>query len=137
MGTETFNADNLMQAIKDRIKGTLVGLIPEEHWDNLIDNEVQAFFKPKVQNTYSNNRVEMSDFQAIVNRELEALCRTKIHEFLTGPKFQSRWDPISNENVLSEDLMNNIVARSPEIFARIMGNGVRDIVQNMSYSLPR
>ena len=133
---ETFSAESLMQGVKDRIKSTLVGLVPEEHWENLIQNEVTEFFKPK-EAGYSNRVVSVSDFQVIVQRELQKICEERVRAFLNGPKFQTRWDPVSNEMVLNDELMNNLVARSPEIFARIFGNGVRDIVQNLSYSVGR
>lgn len=40
-----FNQNDLMQNVKDRIKATFVGLIPDSEWEALVTKEVEAFMK--------------------------------------------------------------------------------------------
>ena len=47
-----FDQANLMQNVRDRIKATFVGLIPDEEWDALVRKEVDAFLNEKANLTF-------------------------------------------------------------------------------------
>lgn len=64
MTVQKFDPSTLMQGVKDRIKSEFVSLIPDEQWNEMVQKEINDFFKEK--DTGYSNRTYASDFSILV-----------------------------------------------------------------------
>ena len=61
---EKFDPSKLMDGVRDRIKATFVSLIPEDHWEKLVQAEIDKFFAKYDRDTYRKQSV--SNFGIVV-----------------------------------------------------------------------
>lgn len=119
-----------MQGVKDRIKATFVHLIPDEEWDKMVKNEIDAFFLQHKETSYNHPRV-WSQFQRIVWEELEKALRPKVKLALEDCK-SFQWD--GNQLVIREIVQKMLIENSDRILASMIGQTVQSAINNMHIS---
>ncbi len=125
-----YNPDQVMQNVRDKIKATFADLIPDEHWNKLIENEINVFIKSS-EDRYGNKA--HSELRILVHEEARAFCKEKIKEILKeDERFQGYYDKDGNYKSVSEALEKILVKRAPEIFFDIISGAVGEIISNMS-----
>lgn len=122
---QKFDPSLLMQGVRDRVKATFVSLIPEDHWQNLCEKEVKAFFEVKSQNSsYSN----FSDFSKICQEVLKEISELKVREFL----LQYHSDNWENGNVkLNDKFRELLINNANEVLMSAFGNMFQSVIYNM------
>lgn len=125
---EVFNPNTIMNNVRDKIKATFVDLIPDEHWEGMVNKEIDDFFKNR--EGYSTQREwrNMSDFQKICFESFEQETKSKIQEMLkvytaTG------WE--NNEPKISDELKKLLEDNAASIFTRTIGNMFQQAVSSM------
>lgn len=129
MSTEIqkFDPASLMDGVRSRIKATFVSLIPDEHWDQLCQKEIDTFFREKDQ-YHNSNRTYKSDFQEVCKEVLTEVSKEKIGEYL------KQYDATvwTNDGIqASEKLKELIIKMAPEIFAATFANMFQSAVSQM------
>jgi hypothetical protein len=113
---EKFDPSKLMDGVRDRIKATFVSLIPDAQWEQLVQKEVENFFR--------------KDLEALCKEILREACKEKVKETLktydTGI-----WDSNTNSYRASEILKKIMIENSSEIFASMLEGLAVDVVQRM------
>lgn len=124
---QKFDPSTLMQGVRDRIKATFVSLIPDTQWEQLVQKEIDDFFKTR--DGYGQQREwrSMSDFQKIVFEEFEKLTREKVAKMLEEYKSDA-WE--NNQPKLSQELEKLIVANADQIFTKIIGSIIQTAINN-------
>jgi hypothetical protein len=139
---EKFDPSKLMQGVKDIIKSTFVGLIPDEQWETMVKKEIDAFFEPtKV--TYStktnqyfgssdktlNGEIMESPFRRIIwdycSEETFKILKTKIDK----DYFQNKWSPDGEE--LHENMRKIFEEAAPVAMVRFFQNMMQVNIYNM------
>lgn len=124
---QKFDPSALMEGVRQRIKATFVSLIPEDHWEQLCQKEVDNFFKEKDRNSRNDCYYE-SEFQGVCKQVLNEIAREKIQNFLSTYD-STVWE---NGNIkASDNLKEMIIKMAPEIFAATFSNMFQHAVQLM------
>jgi len=94
-----FDPSTYVDKVRDKIKQSLVDVIPDEQWDAMLRAEIAAFFKPSPSHspaTHSHYGVlpseRPSEFHRIVTGVLEEEVKKRARAVLDGPDWQSYWD---------------------------------------------
>jgi hypothetical protein len=124
---QRFDPSALMDGVRQRIKATFVSLIPDEHWEQLCQKEVDSFFREKDRYDH-NDRTYHSEFQGVCKEVLTEICKEKIKLFLTEYD-ATVW---TNDGMqASEKLKEMIIKMAPEIFAATFANMFQNAVSQM------
>ena len=122
---QKFDPATLMDGVRDRIKATFVSLIPEEHWEAMIQRETDAYFKPR-ENYRDTPRY--SDFQLTCQKVMTEICEVKIREALL--KYENHlWG--ENEVKVGEILMAQLQANASQMFAAMIGSQVQKVINDI------
>ena len=124
---EKFDPSTLMEGVRNRIKATFVSLIPDAQWEQMVNTEIEKFFK--VEDRWeSDNRTSKSPFTKIVREELDALARTKCKDMLE--KYTSAaWS--GNEPVLNAELKKLLEENAQTIFVEMFRGMFQSAVNDM------
>lgn len=127
---EKFDPAKLMQGVRDRVKATFVSLIPDDQWEQMIKTECDKFFQI-TERDWRGDRPCISDFQMVVNSALREITEIKVKEELK--KYESTiWD---GSNIkINDELKKLLIESAPELFAKIMGSRVQEVINNMQQS---
>lgn len=129
-----FNPQDIMQGVRDKIKASFVDLIPEEHWNQLVQNEIDKFFKPVEQYNGYGNRPMTSDFSSLINSCLKDYTQEKIKEYMNGTEFRAIWDSNGNQGI-STGIAKILTENSGQIFTQMIGQIFQIKFQEMSYKM--
>jgi hypothetical protein len=106
----------LEQNVKERIKGVIGELIPEEMWDRLVRDNVEEFKKV--------------DLPKLVKTDLAERYKKAIDAEFSKPEWQTQWGNAGQEGA-SEMVKKIMVESASDVLAGMVGS----IVQQMLYNL--
>lgn len=125
---EKWNPASVMDGVRDKIKATFVSMIPDAEWDRLIKHEIDDWFAEGRDRDYSSPKYYRSKFSLFCQGILEDIARVKVRQVLetytTG-----QWQ--NGEYIVSEQLRKLIVENAGEMFAKIMGPMMSNVIQQM------
>jgi hypothetical protein len=87
-----FDPATYVDKVRDRIKQSLVDVIPDEQWDAMLRAEIETFFKTKVTSQYGEQREQPSEFRRIVSGVIEEETKKRVQAVLNGPEWTAYWD---------------------------------------------
>src|ERR1700754_234825 len=126
---EKFDPATLTQGVKDRIKATFVSLIPDEQWDQMVQNEVNTFFN--VRRPAYNSR-DISDFQSVCSSTIREECIARLKTYFSTREFEATWTE-KGVPVLQEGLKKTIVDNAGAMLVSIMTEPIQRILDGMKY----
>lgn len=93
-GTEVakFDPNSYVDKVRDKIKQSLIDVIPDEQWNVMLKAEIGSFFENRVTSNYGQQTQHPSEFRRIVGCVLEEETKKRVRELLTGPEWASYWD---------------------------------------------
>lgn len=130
---QNFDPSALMQGVKDRIKATFVSLVPDDKWDEMVKQEIEAFFTPQKlifseqdrnkAGTWSTTRfavmeAEMSPFRFLVWEECTKKCQQFMAEKIQKDIFEDSYGGYDQK----EELKKIIVEAAPLAAAKFFEN---------------
>lgn len=86
-----FDPTAYVEAIRNKIKDALVGMIPDEQWNAMLEQQIKAFTQPKVDGSGYHQRTVPSELDSIINRILTEEVTKRVREMLLSPEWQPRW----------------------------------------------
>lgn len=122
---QKFDPARLMDGVRDRIKATFVALIPDEQWDTLVQQQVEAFFKMEVQEGYSK---KYTQFQYVCSEILRDMTKDKIKEFL-NTYHTNIWE--NNTLKLSDAFLQLLKNNASELFVAMMRQQISSVIYDM------
>lgn len=141
---EKFDPSTLMQGVKDRIKATFVSLIPDTKWEEMVESEVDAFFKVEQKITiaekakrdggfhstnYQTMQLQQTPFRALVWEHCSTLTIRHLKDKVTQEYFNNTWGV--SEKDLDEKMKGFIAEAAPvamaKFFERIVFNAIGDL----------
>lgn len=106
-------------SVKERLKGIVADLIPEERWDEIVHATVRSF--------------ETHDLPKLIKAELEAQYKKAIQAEFAKPEWQSKWNNGTQE--ASVAVQKLIMEAAPTILASMIGGAMQGITQQFQYAL--
>lgn len=125
---EKFDPSRLMDGVRDRIKTTFVSLIPEGHWEQLCQKEIDKFFHPLEVKT--DGKKYESEFTSICNKILTDWANEHLKIVLDTYK-TNFWDNVTDAPEPSQLLKDLLVQSAPEIFASVFKGMASKVVYDM------
>lgn len=126
---EKFDPATLMQGVKDRIKATFISLIPDEQWEQMVQSEINKYFKTEQTGYRSDNY--RSDFTNTVYSVLQEETKKKITEVLSTPEFTVMYTGPDNQLTVSDVIKAEIIKKAPEIFASVLEGAIGNVIQQL------
>lgn len=128
---EKFDPSKLMDGVKDRIKATFISMIPDNHWEKLVENIIHRFMNDE-KNNYTG-RSEYSEFESLVRQELNIYLKGKIIQSIQ--KYMDKeWDKNGNE-LVNKHIKEIIIKNSEMMIANMFSNAAQDIVNQIQNNM--
>ena len=88
-----FDPATYVDKVRDKIKQSLVDVIPDEQWNVMLKAEISSFFENKTETGWNNQSTSKpSEFRRLAAVVLKEETKRRIREMLNGPDWSSCWD---------------------------------------------
>ena len=87
-----FDPATYVDKVRDKIKQSLIDVIPDDQWNVMLKSEIETFFKSKTFLHYGEQKEQPSEFRRIVMNVIEEETKRRIRQMLTSPEWSSYWD---------------------------------------------
>lgn len=137
-----FDQASLMQNVRERIKATFVGLIPDEEWEALVRKEVDAFLNEKANLTFHAyeekkhgwsaqpekpthiKSEDLSPFRAMVWQECALRLEKALGEALKDELFVGHCHPAKLTEEAERIIKESGAAIAADFFSRIISTNM-------------
>jgi hypothetical protein len=125
----TIQSANFVDKLRDRMKQTMIDLIPETQWNSMLKNEIDSFFSDKTNRHAYGNETTPSEFKVAVRKVLTEEIQRKVREMLSSEEWSEYWNGM--EQMTGEKLGEFIQANG----RLILDNWVKGLVANILQSV--
>lgn len=132
-----FDPNKLVDRVRERVRGTIADLIPEDAWTAMVKKEIDLFLKETTREAYNFNRNHEripSGLATAVHDVLEEETKKRVKAILDSPEWGANW---MVEGQVSNAVKDLVVKHAPEIVQSLLGNAVQQFVQNMRNGMGR
>jgi hypothetical protein len=131
---QPFDPAAAVNAIRDKIRGAMLDIIPDEQWNTLIKAEVEAFTKDHVERRGYGGDVERpAGFKVIVRGLLEENAKARVTALLASPEWQQNW----STGEAGEAIQKYVTEHAAEILNKWVSSAVQQVVSQLQYVGPR
>lgn len=122
---EKYDPTKLMEAVRDRIRAEFVALIPDAVWTDMVQKEINEFFRMR------DSRVQLTSsmFGDVVRAELKTECVKRILAYFGTDEWQAQWNS-EGKPIVSPAMEQMIVRLMPDVLKAVFGDIAQEIVQN-------
>lgn len=106
-------------SVKQRLKGIVAEMIPEERWDGIVRATVEDF--------------ERNDLPKLVKAELMEQYKKAIASEFAKQEWQATWN--NGNQGASEALQKLLVEAAPMVLASMIGGAMQSVTQQLQYAL--
>lgn len=94
MSTEVtkFDPAAYVDKVRDKIKQSLVDVIPDEQWNTMLKAEISSFFENRVTSQYGQQTTHPSEFRRIIAGVIEEETKRRVRDMLNSAEWTSYWD---------------------------------------------
>lgn len=131
-----FDPNKLVDRVRERVRGTIADLIPEDAWTAMVKKEIDLFLKETTRESYgyNNNQRVPSGLATAVHDVLEEETKRRVKAYLDSPAWGANW---TVEGQVSHAVKDLVVKYAPEIMQSLLGNAVQQFVQKMRNEMGR
>lgn len=124
-----FEPINFVEKLRDKMKQSMIDLIPEEQWNTMLKAELDSFFSDKTdRNAYSYNTVP-SELKQVIRKILNEEIQKKVRDMLHSPQWEAEWK--NNEMVAGEKIMALMKEHGASILNAWLAGAIQQVVTNM------
>lgn len=124
-----FEPTNFVDKLRDKMKQSMIDLIPEEQWNSMLKSELDNFFNDKTERgAYSHNTVP-SEFKVAVRRIISEEVQKKVKDMLHSPEWEPYWK--NNEMLAGEKIAELLKEYGAQILNAWLSGAIQDVVQRM------
>jgi len=132
----TFDPAAAVNAIRDKIRMSMLDVIPTEQWDALIQAEMKAFMVDRIErSSYGSETVHTSGFKKIVREILAESAKEQVKKLLDSSEWMGRWNGGSGQQEAGEAVQRYLTEKGPEIIraclTEFVGQAIQQVVSNM------
>ena len=136
MSTEVakFDPATYVDKVRDKIKQSLIDIIPDEQWNTMLAAEISSFFKEQVVpgNGYHSATTKPSEFQRIVLVVLEEETKRCIRDMLASPEWSSYWD--GNKQKAGEEIARLARENGAMILAKWLEAAIGQVIDGIRFN---
>jgi hypothetical protein len=138
MSTEVakFDPATYVDKVRDKIKQSLVDVIPDEQWNAMLKAEISSFFESRKERSTYNHEVREypSEFRRIVNSVVEEETKRRIRDMLATPEWSSYWD--GTKHKAGEEIARIAQESGQEILAKWLEAAIGQVISNIRFNNP-
>lgn len=123
--------EELIKKVKEKIITTFGELMPEEEFTKVIENEINSYFKDRV-NPYNDRDIIESKFKKDVREAVNEFMKGKIKEYLNSEEMQSDWNESGTQRSIPKAVEDMIVRNSTTILNSLLESMISNVLYNMS-----
>lgn len=123
----------MMEGVKDRIKATFASLIPDEAWDKMVKDTVNAYFH-RTESQAHYDRYKYSQFQMLVFSLMEEETKKRIADFLKSEEYSNTWND-NGKPELSKQVEKMFIENSGAIFLNLLGGSFQAMMNDLEIRL--
>lgn len=132
---QPFDPTAAVNAIRDKIRGAMLDIIPTEQWDALIRAEMTSFMTDRVERRqYGEDVRHEAEFKKIVRDILRENAEKQVRTLLDQPEWQMHFNGQAHE--ASDQIKELVLKHSGEILSNWIGMAMQNVVMMMR-SQPR
>ena len=136
MSTEVakFDPATYVDKVRDKIKQSLIDIIPDEQWNAMLAAEISSFFKEQVVpgNGYRETTTKPSEFRRIVLVVLEEETKKRVRDMLASPEWSSYWD--GNKQKAGEEIARIAQENGAAIMAKWLEAAIGQVISNIRFN---
>jgi hypothetical protein len=127
---QSFDPRSLNDQIRDRIRASVVELIPEEAWRDYIDREIADFFtdRPAGSGLYGKPG-KRAPFAEVCADVMQDVAKTKLHEELNKPEWTAFWE--NGQQRVGVHVTAALKEHGAGLFEAMVANTVQQIVDSL------
>lgn len=112
----------IQDIVKERLQGQIAGLIPEEAFDKMIENQFNQLMLVKNAHTdpFTGDRIEITAFDYLIRKEIFTFFTDKIKEELRRPDFQIMNVYENGEYILTNERLSQALSDAGPNLINIM-----------------
>lgn len=127
-----FDPTTYVEKVRDKIKQSLIDVIPDEQWNAMLKAEIEGFFKSKTTSSHYGEQRELpSEFRRIVLGVLEEEVKRRVREMLAGPDWQSYWD--GNKQKAGEEIARLARENGAAIVAKWLEAAIGQVISSIQF----
>ena len=126
---KTFDPNDALASVRERIKDAFVSLIPEDRWGAMVKAEVDQYFQENYVDNY--NRPRISKFGIDVHEILKEETKLRTKQYL-AENFPYMWDEHGNP-AAGEAVEKFIIKHSAQILSSVIGGHIQNALANAQY----
>lgn len=130
---QAFDPAAAVNAIRDKIRGAMLDIIPDEQWEALIKAEMHQFMNDRSIGNGYNERIEPAGFKKIVRELLEEDAKLRVKAFLASPEWRGQW--LNNDESVSDAVKKYVMENAGEILNAWVGRAVQQVVSQMQHNI--
>ena len=138
MSTEVtkFDPATYVDKVRDKIKQSLIDIIPDDQWNAMLAAEISGFFKEQVVpgNGYRETSTRPSEFRRIVLTVLEEETKRRVKDMLSSPEWSSYWD--GNKQRAGEEIARLAQENGAAILAKWLEAAIGQVITSIRFNNP-
>lgn len=129
-----FDPTTYVDKVRDKIKQSLIDIIPDEQWNAMLGAEISGFFKEQVVpgNGYRETTAKPSEFRRIVLGVLEEETKKRVRDMLATPEWGSYWD--GNKQKAGEEIARIAQENGAAIMAKWLEAAIGQVISNIRFN---
>ena len=129
-----FDPATYVDKVRDKIKQSLVDVIPDEQWNVMLKAEISSFFESKTAtDRWSNEaKTKPSEFRRLVSVVLEEETKARIRAMLNGPDWTSYWDGTRQQ--AGEEIAKLARDNGAAILAKWLESAISQVISSIRFN---
>ena len=129
-----FDPATYVDKVRDKIKQSLIDIIPDEQWNAMLAAEISSFFKEQVvpSNGYRDTTTKPSEFRRIVLAVLEEETKKRVRDMLASPEWSSYWD--GNKQKAGEEIARIAQENGAAILAKWLEAAIGQVISGIRFN---
>lgn len=128
-----FDPAAAVNAIRDKIRGAMLDIIPAEQWDALIRAEMHDFMNDRTTGSGYSQTTHLAGFKRIARELLEEDARARVKALLSSPEWQEK-RVANGEKDASDAIKMYVTENAGKILNAWVGSAIQQVVQQMQYA---
>jgi hypothetical protein len=135
MSTEVtkFDPATYVDKVRDKIKQSLIDVIPDEQWNAMLKAEISGFFEHRTnRDQWGGTTTTMSEFHRIAKLVLEEETKKRLRDMLNGPDWTSYWD--GNKQQAGEEIAKLARDNGAAILAKWLESAISQVISSIRFN---
>jgi hypothetical protein len=131
-----FDPATYVDKVRDKIKQSLVDVIPDDQWNAMLRAEISSFFENRIEPGDWNRAAttKLSEFRRIVQTVLEEETKKRVREMLSGPDWASYWD--GTKQKAGEEIARIARENGAAILAKWLEAAIGQVISSIQFQRP-